>query len=339
MLNGEKNEEIILNEFLNEKFDIEDFLEEKYKKYKMVFKIIIICFSIIIIITHFSIKIKKKRTLPSESFEPPKPQQPLIIKSPIKIIWHEPLVNLYIITHKDFKNNVITNPAYKILCDQKTQLTRNYSLEIIETNKESNIIYPKRRGYAEGAKIYPIWKLYKDGYIKSKYVGFFHYRRVFPFKNDIPDLDEIFIKYDVIIKERYKFSSTTYAQYETYHIAHLLNDSVDIIKEIYPEYYDDAKKFLSKNWGNYCNIFIAKKEDFIKWGEFVFGVLLELDRRYNLTTDDDIQNLLIKESKEAKIKFDIDYQTRIQGFLMERIGNIFYDHHWKKRYELETVDI
>ena len=249
------------------------------------------------------------------------------------------MVNIYIITHKDFKNNVITNPAYKILCDQKTQLTLNYSLEIIETNKEDNIIYPKKRGYCEGEKIYPIWKLYKDGYIKSKYVGFFHYRRVFPFKNDIPDLDEIFIKYDVIIKERYKFSSTTYAQYETYHIAHLLNDSVDIIKEIYPEYYDDAKKFLSKNWGNYCNIFIAKKEDFIKWGEFVFGVLLELDRRYNLTTDDDIQNLLIKESKEAEIKFDINYQTRIQGFLMESIGNIFYDHHWKKRYELETVDI
>ena len=124
------------------------------------------------------------------------------------------MVNIYIITHKDFKNNVITNPAYKILCDQRTQLTLNYSLEIIETGNEDNIIYPKKSGYAEGAKIYPIWKLYKNGYIKSKYVGFFHYRRVFPFKNDIPYLEEIFKKYVVIIKDKYKFSSTIYRQYE-----------------------------------------------------------------------------------------------------------------------------
>ena len=303
MLNGEENDEIIMKDYLNEKNNTEDCIEKKYKKYKIIIKIIIICFSIIIIIIkHFPKKINNRIYSPSEPLKLPKPQQPLIVKLPNKNIGNEPLVNIYIITHKDFKNNVITNPAYKILCDQKTQLTLNYSLEIVETNKEDNIIYPKKRGYCEGAKIYPIWKLYKDGYIKSKYVGFFHYRRVFPFKNDIPDLDEIFIKYDVIIKERYKFSSTTYAQYETNHIAHFLNDSVDIIKEIYPEYYDDAKKFLSKNWGNYCNIFIAKKEDFIKWGEFVFGVLLELDRRYNLTTDDDIKNLLIKESKVAKKK-------------------------------------
>ena len=41
---------------------------------------------------------------------------------------------MYISTHKDFKNNVITNPAYKILCDSKSQLKNNYNLEIIETN-------------------------------------------------------------------------------------------------------------------------------------------------------------------------------------------------------------
>ena len=292
-----------------------------------------------IIIKYFPKKINNRISSPSETLELPKPQEPLILKLPYKDIWQEPSVNIYIITDQDFKNNVITNHAYKILCDQRTQLTLNYSLEIIETNREDNIIYPKKNGYAEGAKIYSIWKLYKEGYIKSKYVGFVHYGRVFPFKNDIPYLDEIFKNYDVIIKDKYKFSSSIYRQYETFHIGHFLDDTIEIIKDLYPEYYDDAKNFLNKNWGNFCNIFIAKKEDFIKWGEFVFGVLLEFDRRYNLTTDDDIKNLLIKESKEAETKFDIDYQIRIQGFLMERIGNIFYDHHWKKRYELRTVDI
>ena len=90
---------------------------------------------------------------------------------------------------------------------------------------------------------------------------------------------------------------------------------------------------------NYCNIFIAKKDDFIKFGEFVFGVLFELDRRFNLNTDDDIKKYVIKIANESKRTINVDYQARQEAFAMERIGNIFYDHHWKKRYELRTVSI
>ena len=54
---------------------------------------------------------------------------------------------MYISKHKDFKNNVITNPVYKILCDSKGQLKRNYNLEIIETNK-NNELFPKNIVYS-----------------------------------------------------------------------------------------------------------------------------------------------------------------------------------------------
>ena len=236
---------------------------------------------------------------------------------------------MYICTHKDFRYKVIRNPAYKILCDDKTELTRNYNLEIIETNK-NNILYPKRIGYSEGSKIYPIWKLYKEGNITSKYVGLFHYRRVFPFKNDIPNLDEIFEKYDAIVRKKDDLHTSIYKQFEDSHIIHYLDESIDIIKEKYPEYYNDTQVLFNNVTINFCNIFIAKKEDFIKWGELVFGVLLELDNRYNLTTDDDIKKLIMKEPKVIEKKLDIDYQSRLQAFLMERIGYIFYEHHWKK---------
>ena len=49
------------------------------------------------------------------------------------------MVNKYI---NYFKNNVITNPVYKILCNSKSQLKRNYNLGIIVTNK-NNELYPK----------------------------------------------------------------------------------------------------------------------------------------------------------------------------------------------------
>ena len=311
MLNVVKNEENELErKFLFKEYDIEAILTEKYIKYKIIFQIIALCICLFI-----------------------------IIRQPNKrIIEKEPLVNMYICTHKEFRYKKIRNPAYKILCDDKSELTRNYNLEIIETNKD-NILYPKRVGYSEGSKIYPIWKLYKEGNISSKYVGLFHYRRIFPFKNDIPNLDEIFQKYDAIVRKRDNVYTSVYKQFKNEHIVHYLDECIDIIKEKYPEYYNDTQVLFKHTTINFCNIFIAKKEDFIKWGEFVFGVLLELDRRYNLTTDDDIKKLIMKEPKVIEQKLNINYQSRLQAFLMERIGYIFYEHQWKKKYELPTVDI
>jgi hypothetical protein len=249
---------------------------------------------------------------------------------------HSTLLNIYIATHKDFIN-ILSSPVYKILCDEKSKLKRVYNLPIIETNKD-NILFPKRIGYSECSKIYPIWKLYKEGILKSKYVGINHYRRIFPFKNNIPDLDEIFKNHDVILKKRFKLKATIWEQFNHYHIAKFLNESIDIIQEKFPEYYQYAISLLENKWGYFCNIFIMKKEDFIKWGEFVFGVLLELDKRYNLTTDNDISKLIKKEAKKLNRKLNIPYQSRLEAFLSERIGNIFYQRHFKKIYEIPTLD-
>ena len=82
-----------------------------------------------------------------------------------------------------------------------------------------------------------------------------------------------------------------------------------------------------------------KKDDFIQWGEFVFGVLLELDRRYNLTTDEDIKNLMREEIRKSGRKMDLDYQSRLEAFLSERIGGIFYEKHFKKIYEIPFVNV
>ena len=256
------------------------------------------------------------------------------------IIINKEDVNLYIITHKDFKSDVINNSNYKILCDDRSQLKNNYSLEIIPTNSSENILYPKRHGYGEGSKMYYIWNLYKSGNISTKYVGFFHYRRIFPFKNNIPDLDTIFLKYDVILRKRRTFKISIYQQFKKVHIVHFLDDAVDIIKEKFNEYYPYVETLFERKWGNFGNIFIMKKDDFIKWGEFVYGVVLELDNRYNLTTDEDIRNLIQKEINQSERKnLKLDYQSRIEGFIIERLSNIFYSRFFKNGYELPVTDL
>jgi hypothetical protein len=48
----------------------------------------------------------------------------------------EKYLNLYIVTHKDFRNK-INNSYYKIICDTKDQLKNKYQLEVIESYKNN----------------------------------------------------------------------------------------------------------------------------------------------------------------------------------------------------------
>ena len=241
-------------------------------------------------------------------------------------------INIYIIAHKDFRNK-LKNAYYKILCDNKTQLKRKYHLQIIETYK-NNELFKKKKGYCEGSKIYYIWKKYLKKELFSKYVGFIHYQRVFDFKNHIPDLDKIFTQYDVILNTKFKSDINMKTQYAIYHFQKFLDEIEEIIKNNFTEYYPSTKKSLHSNMLSCCNIFIMKAKDFIKYGKFVFGVLLEFDRRHNLKNDDDIKNFIKSEIQKSGKVTDEDYQYRQEGFLMERISSIFYDHEFKKQFQI-----
>jgi hypothetical protein len=233
---------------------------------------------------------------------------------------------------------MIKNNSYKILCDDLSQLKNNYTIEVIPTN-ENNTLYYKRISYGEGAKMHYIWQKYKSGNITSKYVGFFHYKRYFNFKNNIPDLDSMFKKADVILPKRLNFRNSLYDQYRDNHILHFLDEAINIIKEKYPEYYPATKTLYEKKFGYFCNIFIMKKEDFIKWGDFVYGVMYEVDKKNNLNTDADVKKLITKEINTCRGRKNIDYQSRIGGFVLERISNVFYEKHFKRKTEIPVVDL
>ena len=249
------------------------------------------------------------------------------------------LVNFYISTHKYFPNEIKNRSYYTILCDRKNQLKNKYALDIIETCND-NELYPKNIDYSECSKIYYIWKKYKVGEISSEYVGFFHYRRVFPFKNRVPDLIEIFSNYDVILHKELNLRMTIREHFDKYHFVEFLDEVLDIIKNNFTDYYQTAlKSFIRTNF-NICNIFIMKQEDFIKYGEFLFGVLMEFDKRHNLNTDEDLKNFVIQEiNKTGKKNFRVNYQRRVEAFLSERISQIFYDYHFKKPLLIGVTNI
>lgn len=178
--------------------------------------------------------------------------------------------------------------------------------------------------------------------INTKYIGFNHYRRIFSFLNKIPNLDKIFQEYDVILNKRLYLNKNIKEQYYEIHIGNNIDQIIQIIKENYTDYYLASLNTMRKTFGNFCNIFIMKKDDFIEYGNFVFGVLFEFDRRNNLNNDDDIKKF-IEKNFINKTKFDdivnsINYQRRLEGFLLERLTNIFYNFKFKNKYEINVIN-
>ena len=243
-------------------------------------------------------------------------------------------LNIFIIAHKDFQT-FINNKFYKILCDEIYQFKNKYIISIIES-KNDNELFFKKNGYSEGSKIYYVWKQYKNNIFKSKYVGFNHYRRIFSFGNNIPNLDDIFKDYDIILNKHSNLPYSLKKQYYLFHNKDDIDEILEIIKYKFPQYYSIANETLNSNLFYLGNIFIMKKEDFIKYGNFTFEILFEFDKKHNLKKDDDIKNYVNKNYNKYK-RFDINLQRRLEGFLMERISNIFYNYNFKKKYEISLV--
>ena len=247
------------------------------------------------------------------------------------ILANSTTLKIFIMAHKDFYN-ARYNPVYNIVVDDKSQLKNKYFLNIIYSNKGQ--LYKMSRAYGEMSKLYFIYQLYKNETIFSRYIGLNHYRRFFNFGDNIPNIDNIFKKYDVILDKQINLKKDNImTQYCKNHICKIFVEILDIIKSIKPNYYKSALKTVKKRKMYIGNIFIMKKEDFFKYCEFIFDILFEFDKRNNLTSDIDVFNYTKKFYNNNEECF---IQSRLQGYLAERISNIFFNYYFKK---IKTISI
>ena len=191
--------------------------------------------------------------------------------------------------------------------------------------------------YCELTTQYWAWKN-----VDAEYYGFCHYRRYFDFSPERheenawgeimwPRIDEDSQKefllddenitrevegYDVITTE-FKDLREFPADYETplehYEAApHLriedLERTMDILREMHPDYAEDVDEFLGGNTSCFCNMFIMRKEIFQEYCSWLFPIL----QRFMDETD------MSRYDKEM---------LRTPGHLSERLLNIFYRHH------------
>lgn len=148
--------------------------------------------------------------------------------------------------------------------------------------------------------------------IEADYYGFFHYRRYLSFKKTYPvagngkiaanypkpyrevadikeNLDEFRIKeeriaelvknYEVISIIRERSNSTAGEQYCQFHFKKDLELMIQILKELHPDFTEDAEFYLNSRELYFMNIYIMRRDYFYDYMEWLFPILEEYGKR------------------------------------------------------------
>ena len=195
-----------------------------------------------------------------------------------------------------------------------------------QPDDEGDNISIKNPHFCELTCHYWAWKNLKNVDI----VGLNHYRRYFDFTRkwsqfsadkhfiatedflkqayQFPNIEKLLQKYDIILPVARHWRVSNTQQYGEYHIARDWEMLRQIIKERSPQYIPAFEKTMDhSNISVGYNMFITHWEHFNTYSEWLFDILFEVERRVP-PIDDPIQ-------------------SRIYGYMSERLINVFCDHH------------
>lgn len=189
---------------------------------------------------------------------------------------------------------------YSLKDDPPYRLFNSNDLDVVGEN--INKLNPF---YSELVTLYWVWK----NKVKSKYVGFCHYRRVFGQTVELED-DE------VQVLESMNFGMSVFQYYK---LCHNYNDMYDMF-EILNSIYGEGNKYVdymlnSQVFIPYCS-FIMCYERFEQLCEFLFPILFGFDRKHGLNMDP--ERYKAKASHDFRFD-DVKYQCRAMSFLAERL--------------------
>lgn len=206
--------------------------------------------------------------------------------------------------------------------------------------------------YVEGTGTYWIWKNVKD----CKYKGQMQYRRPLSGVSDTMNFDEVFSKYDVItcVPFNHPANSKPTATNkmcipaQTVEGGYAFSNCIDdllvmevIIKMYYPEYADDYDKYIKEGENlYYSNGFILRSEDYDRYAEFMYGCLEYYLEMTGIKTEADViehvkYNLeagkyIRYNENEINNEIVINWQSKIGGFLSERLWTLWLLHNFKE---------
>lgn len=235
---------------------------------------------------------------------------------------------IFVCCHKEFP---VLN-SKNIIPIQGGRKISSIRLNMIGDDTGKNIS-EKNRSWCELTVLY--WMRYN---VTADAYGLFHYRRFLNLSwrhkryfdpKDITELSKLSLtekhinyllsKYDIITSPTWDVHPCdlpldTMSNYEFYCREHHKKDIdvlVDVIKEKYSEYFFPTIDVLTSKKCFFGNIFIMKKKYFIECMDWIFSVLKDVENVININDYS-------------------TYQTRVFGFLAERLMNVYVKYSLKK---------
>lgn len=124
-------------------------------------------------------------------------------------------------------------------------------------------------------------------------------------------------QYDVVLLKEFELNKTLEVLYKNDLVDKDLITLRDVIFEKYPEYVKDFDMLINQNKLSPCNMFIAKKEIFNEYSEWLFDILFEVEKRVEIPND--------------------VYKARVFGFMGEYLLNVYFNKH--KEYKVLKMDM
>lgn len=217
-------------------------------------------------------------------------------------------VKMFTMTHKKFDE-----PKDTMYIPLHVGRALSFDLGYLADNTGDNISN-RNASFSELTGVYWVWK----NESLADYVGICHYRRYLINKSgkifSESELIDILQEYDLITSKRLQYD---YTYYEGYAQAHNINDLIktgEVIQELYPEYYEHFNRLVHAKESYFGNIMVASKSLFDAYAKWLFTILLEVEKRIDISSYD-------------------DYHKRVFGFISEFLLLVWVEANQLKPYE------
>ncbi len=161
--------------------------------------------------------------------------------------------------------------------------------------------------YSELTGVYWLWKN-----VKCDIIGVCHYRRYLLDSNGYPftadKIQRLLSEYDLITTKVLELNNSYYYGYAKNHHQKDLDATEDVVRELYPDYYEDYRRIIHDRHTLFGNMLICRKMLFDDYCNWLFHILFE------------VQNRIHVEDYDA-------YHKRVFGFISEILLYIYAVHN------------
>lgn len=236
---------------------------------------------------------------------------------------------IYVITHKIFDSSILTDSHYRILHVGKNSNSKD---DYLKDDVDDNIS-EKNKSFCELTGLYWIWKNINCD--PDEITGIVHYRRYFcnrlndiryAYCNVLPtiisykDIKKYLNQYDIILPKPIKSIKTAEEVYKYYHHPEDLELTKKVISELNHEYLTTFNKVLNYHFYYYGNMMICTRKMLTDYCSWLFPILFEVER------------------KNDETKYRDTYQSRVYGFLAERLLPVWVIYNNYKIKELPVFN-